>query len=199
MVVSRTNKSVGRPREFDEDAVLEAAMGAFWRYGYEATSLADLCECTGLHKGSLYQTFGDKHNLFMQALNHYAECTFRDVAAVAFDSDSPLTNIKAVLNKVCNDSGNDKGCMVINSMVELAPHDAEVRTAIMNVGEKRLRMMANLIGKAQDTGEIRKELDSFKLARQLMVTLAGVATTVKGYLSKEDGMEIINELIDSWT
>lgn len=173
-------------------------MRAFWRYGYEATSLADLCECTGLHKGSLYQTFGDKHQLFMLALNHYAERTFRDVVAVAFDSDSPLVNIKAVLNKICSDSGNEKGCMMINSMVELAPHDPEVRAAIMKIGEKRLRMMAGLIEKAQDAGEIRQGQDSFKLARQLLVTLAGVATTVKGYLSKEDGMEIINELIDSW-
>ena len=68
MVQAREKRSVGRPREFDEKAALEAAMDSFWQKGFEATSLADLCACTGLHKGSLYQAFGDKHQLFMRAL-----------------------------------------------------------------------------------------------------------------------------------
>ena len=59
MAQKATSRSVGRPREFDEEAALEAAMDAFWAKGYEATSMADLCNCTGLHKGSLYQAFGD--------------------------------------------------------------------------------------------------------------------------------------------
>ena len=70
MAGTTENRSVGRPREFDEDAVLTAAMDAFWRQGYEATSLSDLCACTGLHKGSLYQAFGGKHELFMKSLEH---------------------------------------------------------------------------------------------------------------------------------
>ena len=61
-------------------------MDAFWAKGYEATSMADLCTCTGLHKGSLYQAFGDKHSLFMNALKHYSDREFREVAAVAFQS-----------------------------------------------------------------------------------------------------------------
>ena len=82
-----TSREVGRPREVDEDAVLEAARDAFWQKGYEATSLADLCQCTGLHKGSLYQSFGDKHALFMRALQRYAQAQFSEVAAVAFGLD----------------------------------------------------------------------------------------------------------------
>ena len=64
---------VGRPRQFDEDLALDSAMQAFWAKGYEATSLADLMAATGLHKGSLYQAFGDKHSLFIRALNRYLE------------------------------------------------------------------------------------------------------------------------------
>jgi TetR/AcrR family transcriptional repressor of nem operon len=199
MAKTHTHRSVGRPREFDEDLVLEAAMGAFWRHGYEATSLADLCDCTGLHKGSLYQTFGDKHKLFMQALHHYAEQTFRDVASVAFQSESPLENIKAVVQKICCDSGAEKGCMMINSMVELAPHDPDVKAALQAVGGKRVRMMTDLISKAQQAGEIREGLDPHKLARQLMVTLAGAAATVKGFLHRDEIAEVLGELIDSWT
>ena len=174
-------------------------MGAFWRKGYEATSLADLCDCTGLHKSSLYQTFGDKHQLFMRSLEHYAEQTFRDVAAAAFESDSPLENIKAVVHKVCDDAGHSKGCMMINAMVELAPHDPEVKAAINKVGEKRLRMMTDLIDKARQAGEIRAGQEPYKLARQLMISIAGVAATVKAFLDRDEAIEVLDELIESWT
>lgn len=64
---------VGRPRQFDENQVLDQAMTVFWTNGYEATSMADLMNATGLHKGSLYQAFGNKHQLFVTALNRYLE------------------------------------------------------------------------------------------------------------------------------
>jgi len=199
MVPGSLHGSVGRPREFDEDTVLRSAMHAFWEKGYEATSLADLCRVTGLHKGSLYQAFGDKHALFMRALRHYDNEEFREVAAVAFDSASPLANIYAVVDKITEKAGKDCGCMVINSMVELAPHDPEVRQFIRETGEKRARVLADMIGKAQKAGEIRPELDPERLAKQLIIVLAGAAATVKGILEGEDIRAAIGDVIASWT
>ena len=190
---------MGRPREFDEDTALEAVMNVFWRKGYEATSLADLCACTGLHKGSLYRAFGDKHQLFLRALRHYAEVEFRGVVAAASRSDSPLANIKAAVRKICDDAGQDKGCLMINSLVELAPHDPEVKTALKSFGEQRLRAMTDLIGAARRCGEIRAELEPHKLARQLMMTLAGSAAMIKGFLSRKEVAETLDDLVDSWT
>ena len=174
-------------------------MDAFWRQGYEATSVADLCACTGLHKGSLYQAFGDKHALFMRSLHHYADREFRDTAAVAFQSDSPLENIRAILHKVCQDTAEGQGCMMINSMVELAPHDAAVQAAVSEAAEKRLRVMADLIGNAQQAGEIRSRKDPQRLARQLMVTMAGASAAVKGFLNTEEAIETLDDVLDSWT
>ena len=173
-------------------------MDAFWARGYEATSMADLCRCTGLHKGSLYQAFGDKHQLFMDALRHYSDSEFREVAAVAFQSDSPLENIRAAISKICDDAGHEKGCMVINSMVELAPHDPQVKEAVRSFVEQRLRVMADMIGKAQQAGEIRVTQEPEKLARQLMMTLAGGAVMVKGLIEADDIRQTLNDLIDSW-
>ena len=173
-------------------------MDAFWSKGYEATSMADLCCCTGLHKGSLYQAFGDKHQLFMDALKHYSDSEFRKVAAVAFQSDSPLENIRAAMSKICDDAGQEKGCLVINSMVELAPHDPKVRAAVRSFAEQRLRVMADMNGKAQQLGEISVKREPHKLARQLMMTLAGGAVMVKGLIEADDIRETINDLIDSW-
>lgn len=192
-------RSAGRPRIFDEDVVLDAVLETFWRRGYEATSMADLCAATGLHKGSLYQAFGDKHQLFMRALTSYARQQASEVAGVASQAHSPLDRIRAVVRHLTGRAGSEKGCMLINSMVELAPHDEEVRTALRSFGEGQWRMAAQLIGEAQRAGEIRPALSPEKLARQLMVTLAGAAATAKGILDPEAVREVLDELIDSWT
>ena len=174
-------------------------MDAFWRHGYEATSLADLCTCTGLHKGSLYQSFGDKHELFMKALRHYGEREFHEVAAVAFQSESPLENLKAAVSKICESAGEQKGCFMTNSVVELAPHDPEVRALLAAESSRRIRAITDMIAKAQEAGEITVQRDPQNLARQLMVTLAGAATMVKGFLSKDEMAEVVGDVIASWT
>ena len=199
MAQSATKRSVGRPREFDEEAALEAAMDAFWEKCFEATSMADLCTCTGLHKGSLYQAFGDKHALFMRSLKHYSDTEFKETAAIAFQYESPLESIRAVVRSVCDYAQEGKGCMMINSMVELAPHDPEVKKAIQGEGGRRMRVMTELLTKAQELGEIRAELKPEKLAQQLMIGLAGSAAMVKGLISTEEVMEVLDDMIDYWT
>ena len=199
MVKTLTSRPVGRPREFDEEQVLTAAMEAFWRKGYEATSLADLTACTRLNKASLYRVFGDKHELFKATLKNYADMEFRKVMAVAFDSESPLENIRAVVRKICDDADSDKGCLMINSLVELAPHDPEVKQMLQGFAEQRIGAMTDMIDKAQQADEIRKELEPFKLAVSLMLTLAGSATMVKGFMPIDLIVENFENLIESWT
>jgi TetR/AcrR family transcriptional repressor of nem operon len=174
-------------------------MDAFWRKGYEATSLADLCACTGLHKGSLYQAFGSKHELFMKALHHYSEKEFREVAAVAFDHESPLANLRCMVHKVCRDHAGEQGCLMINSLVELAPHDGAVKGFLDGARQKRERFMTDMIAKAQDAGEISDSRPPERLARQLMVTMAGVAAAVKGFLPEDQAVETLDDVIDGWT
>ena len=173
-------------------------MDAFWAKGYEATSMADLCNCTGLHKGSLYQAFGDKHTLFMNALKHYADSEFHETTAVVQHLTSPLEIIRVLVNKICDDAGGEKGCMMINSMVELAPHDPAVKAALQGFGEQRMQAVTEMIAEAQRAGEITVKTEPHKLARQLMMTLAGGAAMVKGLLGIQEIKETMNDLIDSW-
>lgn len=199
MVRTLTGNPVGRPREFDEAKVLAAAMDAFWRKGYEATSLVDLTTATGLNKASLYRVFGDKHQLFMAALKNYADIEFRETTAVISSEVSPLTNIRAVVQKITDDAGSEKGCMMINSMVELAPHDAEVKQLLQAFGEQRLQAIREMIAQAQQAGEIRPGLDPHKLAVSLMIAFAGSAAMVKGFMPNEAILQNLADLIDSWT
>jgi len=199
MVKTLTGRPVGRPREFDEEQVLVAAMEAFWRKGYEATSLADLTACTCLNKASLYRVFGDKHQLFMAALKNYSTIEFRETTAVVSESASPLTNLRAVVQKVCEDANSEKGCLMINSMVETAPHDPEVKQLLQEFGTHRLQAVQGMIAQAQAAGEIRSELDPQKLAVSLMIAFAGSATMIKGFMPHESIIENLENLIDSWT
>lgn len=199
MVKTLTGRPVGRPREFDEQQVLAAAMDAFWRKGYEATSLVDLTEATGLNKASLYRVFGDKHQLFMAALNNYSDMEFRETTAVVSESASPLTNLRAVVQKVCEDAGSEKGCLMINSMVEMAPHDPEVKQLLQEFGTHRLQAIRGMIAQAQAAGEIRPEFDPEKLAVSLMIAFAGSAAMIKGFMPNESIVENLKDLINSWT
>ena len=199
MVKTLTGRPVGRPREFDEEQVLAAAMDAFWRKGYEATSLADLTECTRINKSSLYRVFSDKHQLFKAALKNYADTEFRETTSVVSADASPLANIRAVVKKVSDDADSDKGCMMINSMVELAPHDPEVKQMLQGFGEQRLQAIQDMIAQAQAADEIRTELDPHKLAMSLMIAFAGSAAMVKGFIPKESLVENLENLVESWT
>jgi TetR/AcrR family transcriptional repressor of nem operon len=199
MVKTLTGRPVGRPREFDEEQVLTTAMEAFWRKGYEATSLVDLTEATGLNKASLYRVFGDKHQLFMAALQNYSNIEFRETTAVISDAASPLTNLRAVVQKVCEDAGSDKGCLMINSMVETAPHDPEVKQLLQEFGTHRLQAIQGMITQAQVAGEVRAGLEPHKLAVSLMIAFAGSATMIKGFMPGAQIEENLKDLIDSWT
>lgn len=198
-MTSNNQRPVGRPREFDEKAVLEAAMDVFWSKGFESASLTELCRSTGLHKGSLYQAFGDKHQLFMRALQHYAECEFVEVLAVVSEQATPLENILAVVHKIIDIAGHDRGCLMINTMVELAPHDSRVREAVLAFGGKRLQALTGLITEARDAGQIRPDLEPDRLARHLMMTMAGAATMVKGVIGREQALEVLEDLVHCWT
>ena len=88
---------------------------------------------------------------------------------------------------------------MINSMVELAPHDPAVKAALQGFGQQRIQAVTEMIAMAQASGELSTTKEPFKLARQLMMTLAGGAAMIKGAISPDEFAETMNELIDSWT
>ncbi|WP_344874900.1 TetR/AcrR family transcriptional regulator [Allokutzneria multivorans] len=120
----------GRPREFDEDAVLDAAGDAFLLRGYHATSLTDLTTATGLHRGSLYGAFGDKHRLFLSALRRHARLAAETLEADLSGAPTPLDGIHAVLlrqaAKAAERMGECRGCLLANTTLEMLPGDEQV-------------------------------------------------------------------------
>ena len=123
---------MARPREFDETAVLEAAMNCFWAQGFEQTSVRDLAEQMGITGASLYNAFGDKRSLYRQAFVHYLARTVRDRVA-RLDKLPPSQAIRAFFDEIIERSVNDeqrRGCMLVNAALELAPYDPEFQQLV---------------------------------------------------------------------
>ena len=187
---------VGRPRQFDPDQVLDTAMEAFWANGYKATSLADLMEATGLHKGSIYQAFGDKHTLFISALRRYLEQMRAQKNAWLNGAESPLEGIRAVVHGMLDiadgDSPCPKGCMAINALIELAPHDPDVERILSEHMDLMRGSMIDVVTRAQQAGQIVAARPPKVITMLIMTFMFGLAAQLKGPLSQADAHQLLD-------
>lgn len=167
---------MARPKEFCEATVLDAAMDCFWSRGYEATSVRDLIGRTGLTGASLYNAFGDKRALFRTALNHYVESSIGDRIR-RYEALPPRAAIGAFFNEILQRSLTDrehKGCMLVNSALEIAPHDAEFQKIIADVLNRVEAFFRTCVRAGQADGTITSSLSADTLARHLLGVLMGV-------------------------
>lgn len=176
---------MGRPREFDIDEALDAAMEAFWRHGYEGTSLADLMNVMGLQKGSVYKAFGSKHELFIQALKRYLGQLTAEMGAAMGSASTPAEALRRFIDYVRSTGYEEdirKGCLAVNSVVELAPHDAEVRQILEDHHKRVIKNLTRVVAAGQADGSFRKDVPAADLAAYLTVVAAGFVSTSKASL-----------------
>jgi TetR/AcrR family transcriptional repressor of nem operon len=124
---------MARPREFNETDAVQSAMNCFWQRGYEATSMRDLAASMGMSAPSLYNAFGDKQGLFARALERYLDCNARDLVRRLESSLPPKEAIQRFFAEILDHSINDrerKGCFLVNSALEVAPHQKELGAVI---------------------------------------------------------------------
>jgi TetR/AcrR family transcriptional regulator, transcriptional repressor for nem operon len=167
---------MARPREFDDEAVLDAAIQCFWSRGYEATSVKDLIDKTGITAASLYNAFGDKRTLFRTALEQYVEGGIGERMRRC-ETRPPREAIGAFFEEILSRSLSDrerKGCMLVNSALEMAPHDAEFRKIIASVLDRIERFFLNCIKAGQADGTITRSISGEHLACHLLGVLMGV-------------------------
>jgi len=173
---------MARPRAFEREHVVEKALAVFWRQGYQATSVQDLVEATGLNRGSLYDTFGDKHGLFLEVVEHYrTRVSARRLEKL--EEPGPLREkIRTFFDEVIAFSvgeGRLLGCLMTNSAIELAPHDRDVRLAVAaNMGAMEAAFRRVLTA-ARNNGELAAEKSPTDLARFLTATANGLRVMAK--------------------
>ena len=187
-----------RPREFCMNKALDNAMDAFWKNGYEATSLFDLMEAMDLQKGSIYKAFGDKHSLFIASLEHYMEQSHAFDQATLENAATPMDGIKAWLNRdikeKCSDSMK-RGCLIVNALTEMAYKDEEVAKIIKTHITKLSKSLTRIINQGQEEGQIRTDVSASGLAQLLITHLFGLATLGKAVTSKAASLQSIKNII----
>lgn len=167
---------MARPREFDEDAVLDATIQCFWKFGYEGTSVKDLTGKTGLTAASLYNAYGDKRGLFRAALDRYTGQSIGHRMRRC-EGLAPLQAITAFFDDILHRSLNDrqhKGCLLVNSALEVAPHDPEFQQIIAGVLAHVEKFFLERIAAGQADGTVTRSLPADVLARHLLGVLMGV-------------------------
>jgi TetR/AcrR family transcriptional regulator, transcriptional repressor for nem operon len=166
-----------RPREFDEASALDAAMQCFWRRGYEATSLRDLTDAMGLTAPSIYNAFGDKQELFGRALERYLKQTTRERLHRLEEEASPKDAIRRFFAEIIDHSVGDtqrKGCFLVNSALEIAPHNAKCRAIIAAQFADIEAFFRRSILAGQLESSIASEIEAADVARLLLGVLLGI-------------------------
>lgn len=180
-----------RSKEFDRDAVLERAVELFWSRGYEATSIGDLIDHLGIGRQSLYDTFGDKHALFVQALDRYKEQHGRSLVLDALGRPGPLKRqMREVLRNMVDfvvETG--RTCMLLNAAAERCPTDDDVRTRFCENGVALEEAFMRRFRRAREEGELDEGRDLRALARYFVTTLYGLQLGARGGTERRVLME----------
>ena len=124
---------MARPREFDRDVVLDRAIDMFWKRGYDRTSVQDLVETMGIQRGSLYAAFGDKQQLFLEALDRYEERFYLRMAAILSEPLPARERIAKIFRDVvldCACESGTRGCFITNTAVALSEGDEETASRV---------------------------------------------------------------------
>jgi len=173
---------MARQKEFDRDEVLHKAMEVFWTRGYEGASIQDLVKHMGINRQSMYDTFGDKHSLFLEALDRYREIQSRKVFEVLERPGSMKKNLRQLFEEVVARSlsaEGRRGCFVGNSMSELAGRCKETATRTCNSVASAEKMFQKALQRGKEQGELRRVSDTRAVARFLYSNLQGLLLIAK--------------------
>ncbi len=186
---------MARPRSFDDDEVVDRAMDAFWTNGYARTSPAQLAEATGVGKGSLYNAFGSKRQLFDRAFARY------DTAGAAFAAEflarpgSTKQRVGAFLRFLVDtdlDGPVRRGCLVVNTVVEFAGQDDAAVGAAHTAARHTIDVLAARLDQGRRDGDVRADLDPQAGAEFLMNTIAGLRI-----MTKTHDAPVLHRIIDT--
>ena len=173
---------MARPRNFDETAVLEAARDRFWFSGYAATGMSDLMEVTGLSKASLYNTFGNKHALYLRAFADYCKRTLDAIEAeLDVPDDQAADSLRHLIECLADGPDSRSGeqspptaCFLAKATAELAAQDPDVANVARQTYVRFEDLLVRCIAAAQRSGTVPDAHGARSVARHVLVALRGI-------------------------
>ena len=185
-----------RKREFNSDDVLNRAMHLFWGKGYKSTSLDDLLETMEISKSSFYETFGNKHDLFLATIKEYIRCTTKPMLDRLLVERPFIQTINDVFDHIIELAiSNRSGCMLANSAVEMSPHDNEVEELVASAIKGVEDAWYKAIKRAQETGQVSREKNPRALARFIVGSINGLMVVSKANPHRATLLDIKNTII----
>lgn len=169
-------------KQFDREEALDRAMRAFWRRGYEATSIQDLVESMDINRASIYATYGDKHALFLAALRMFDDRVRNQTLDKLRTMKDPKASIQKLfelfLREARSEEGN-RGCLLTNTALELAAHDPEAAKIVADAQTGIEAFLRQQIDAGRASGAIVKGRSSLEVARGLLASLVGLMVLVR--------------------
>lgn len=175
-----------RTKEFDEEIVLQKAMKLFWEQGYEKTSINDLVEHMGIHRRSLYDTFGDKHQLYLMTVDRYGK-RVNSALSASMQRSTSRQAVQFLFDMAIEGFGDESppGCMFVNMAVELAPRDLEAEAKACEGFSLAEQHLAGIIRQGQLDGEFASVQSAEELSESLHNALLGLRVLSRTSTSKE--------------
>jgi TetR/AcrR family transcriptional repressor of nem operon len=184
----------GRPKGFERDQVLARARDVFWAGGYDGTSLDDLTAAMGIGRASLYAEFGDKHSLFVEALDRYRRERLAQMTEALESAPSVQAGIEALLRGTVKGLWSDegrRGCLLVNSIAELAASDPAVAARAAESFERTAALFRSVLERGVRSGELKQSLDVDATAHYLAGTLNGLRL-----LAKVSDRKVADDIVD---
>jgi TetR/AcrR family transcriptional repressor of nem operon len=194
---------MARNREFDEQKVIETATELFWTKGYNAVSTQDLIDAFGISRSSMYGAYKDKRSLFILALQHYRQTASQSMLDILSKKNSFIDTITLILNQIIKETITDnksKGCFVVNTAIELAPHDKEILDIIQDNRKNIINGLAQAIQNGIDNNELSHNNDPKALANYFYNLINGLrvdAKITKDKLNYQDTIKIALTVLDT--
>jgi len=189
----------GRPRSFDVEAAVERAMGVFWSRGYHATALPDLLRATKLSRGSLYAAFGDKHSLFLRALDHYIADAVARMNIELGPGREPVDGLRAYLagyaDRTSGANGR-RGCLLAATAMELAGQDAEVSRRVASFFRTMEARVADALSRVKAAGRLADGVEPASAARILVCFVEGLRVVGKTAPARATSQATADALLD---
>ncbi len=196
---------MARTREFDEENIIKIATDLFWTKGYNAVSTQDLIDAFGISRSSMYGAYRDKRYLFILCLQHYRNTASREMLSILADDKSFFDSIKSLLNQIIKDTITDsksKGCFIVNTAIELAPHDKEILEIIQENRKNIIEGLSQAIQTGMDNKELTKKNNPKALANYFYNLINGLrvdAKITKDKLNYQDTIKIALTVLDVQT
>jgi len=186
---------MGRPKAFDRDDALRAAMHQFWTKGYECSSIQMLLGAMKINRGSLYDTFGDKRSLFMEVLDLYGSYLDRLLEESIYKNEDPIKGLKLFMEGSSINLPRSllaRGCLLSSSISELAHTDPGLSDYAMRLISRVRDAICACIAKGQQEGTIIDHVSADVLADYVMSVMQGIRTQAKAGLSREELSKILD-------